>query len=233
MPTRGSPALSSWTSGRLASQSISLEASATSPLGSFSPILPVGPAEAARRPGQHRVPVAGEVLGLGAHVLLAAAEAVREQDGGPASGGVAGEVRRVDSHPVARTDQLVGAVDRGCPVGGDGAPGAGAGEHHDGGPGGDPPSGPPQCGQSKIHASTLRAGDLSAPDSFQAEPRPLPREYGTSRPGTRRRGIRRQLPGELPRSGDAARQWLRRVSGCAGTRGPRRPGPPPGPASGS
>ncbi|CAM5252302.1 hypothetical protein SALBM311S_00682 [Streptomyces alboniger] len=41
MPTRGSPGLSSWTCGCLASQSMSLRASATSPFGSFSPILPV------------------------------------------------------------------------------------------------------------------------------------------------------------------------------------------------
>lgn len=41
MPTRGSPALSSWTSGRSASQSTRRDASATSPSGSFSPIFPV------------------------------------------------------------------------------------------------------------------------------------------------------------------------------------------------
>lgn len=40
-PTRGSPGLSSRTWGCFASQSISWETSATSPLGSFSPILPV------------------------------------------------------------------------------------------------------------------------------------------------------------------------------------------------
>ncbi len=41
MPTRGSPGLSSSTSGCFASQSRSFETSATSPFGSFSPIFPV------------------------------------------------------------------------------------------------------------------------------------------------------------------------------------------------
>ena len=41
MPTRGSPGLSSSTSGRRASQSISFETSATSPFGSLRPTLPV------------------------------------------------------------------------------------------------------------------------------------------------------------------------------------------------
>ncbi len=41
MPTRGSPGLSSRTWGRLASQSMSRETSATSPSGSLSPIRPV------------------------------------------------------------------------------------------------------------------------------------------------------------------------------------------------
>ncbi len=41
MPTRGSPSPSRRTSGRVASQSISRETSAISPLGSLSPILPL------------------------------------------------------------------------------------------------------------------------------------------------------------------------------------------------
>ncbi|CAM5672900.1 hypothetical protein SVIOM74S_10504 [Streptomyces violarus] len=81
MPTRGSPGLSSSTWGCFASQSMIFETSATSPWVVQSD-LPVGLAEAARRPGQHRVAVSGEILGLLPYVVLAAAEAVAEQDGG-------------------------------------------------------------------------------------------------------------------------------------------------------
>src|SRR5690606_6660228 len=71
-------------------------------LGVVQPDLPGGLPEAARGPGEDRVAVPGEVLGLLPHVLLAAAEAVSEQDGGTAALRAGGEVRGVDAHPVAR-----------------------------------------------------------------------------------------------------------------------------------
>ncbi len=122
--------------------------------------LPGRLAEAAGRPGQDRVAVPGEILGLLPYVVLAAAEAVPEQDGGAAAARAGGEVRGVDAHPVPRVQDPVGAVDRGHLVGRDGRPRSRSREHDDGGPGGEEPPGPPkqpvQPGQSKIHASTVR-----------------------------------------------------------------------------
>ncbi len=138
-------------------------------LGVVQPDLPGGPAEAARGPGEDGVPVAGEVLGLRADVLLAAAEAVAEQHGGAAALGSRGEEGGVDAHPVAGGHDAVGAAHLGRVVRGDGGPGAGPGEHDDGGRGGEGTPGPrpPQAGQSKIHASTVRGppvGPLSTGD---------------------------------------------------------------------
>ncbi|CAM5465380.1 hypothetical protein STANM309S_01275 [Streptomyces tanashiensis] len=103
-----------------------------------------GGAEAAGGPGEHGVALAGEVLGLGADVVLGAAEAVAEEDrGAPAVSG-AGEVRGVEPYPVD-VEHPVRAVHGRWIVLGDGGPRAGTRE--DGERGGD--RGPP--GKSESH----------------------------------------------------------------------------------
>ena len=68
-------------------------------VGVVEPDLPGGRAEAAGGPGQHGVSVAGQLLGLGAYVVLAAAEAVPEEHGGPALRAARREVGGVDLRP--------------------------------------------------------------------------------------------------------------------------------------
>ena len=159
-PTRGSPGLSSRTSGLLGQPVDQLGDVGDLALGVVQPDLAGGPAESACRPGQHRVAVPGQLLRLLPYVVLAAAEAVRQQDGGAACAAGAGrEERGVDTDAVHGHDP-VAPVHRGCVVGGDGRPCPGTGEHDDGGPGGQqapgPPKQPSQAGHSKIHASTVR-----------------------------------------------------------------------------
>ena len=107
------------------------------------PDLPGGLAETARRPGENRVPVPGQVLGLLPYVVLAAAEAVREQDGRAGAAGAGREVRGVQADAVAHRHDPVGAPHRGRVVTGDGRPRPGTGEHDDGGRGGEHPPRPP------------------------------------------------------------------------------------------
>ncbi len=160
MPTRGSPALSSRTWGCSASQSISFDTSATSAFGSLRPTSPVD----LPKPRADQVSTAYPFLGLLAHIVLAAAEAVAQQDGGAALVPGGGEVRGVKTYAVHR-HHPVRAAHRGPVVGGDRRPGAGTGEHDDGGPGGQQTPGPPERpSQSKIHVSTVRGepvGELS------------------------------------------------------------------------
>jgi len=74
------------------------------------PDLTAGVAEAARRPGEHRVAVPGEGFGLTAYVVLAAAEAVADEHRGSASAAARGEVRGVQAYAAGAGEHRVGAV---------------------------------------------------------------------------------------------------------------------------
>ena len=240
MPTRGSPVLSSWTSGRLASQSMSRETSATSPSGSLSPIFPVDlPKPRADQvstayPSRARFsawPRTSSLLPPKPCASRTAGRRPRRRTGG--------EVRGVDAHPVAPAMTRSSRCTAGASSG-DGGPCAGAGEHDDGGHAGDQPSWPgprsPQSGQSKIHASTVRAAtDIRA--SHRAEPpHPAGVRHGSGVPQSwYEKAHGKSVCGDSPRrddrGGGCRRAPLRQpgAPGVGGTLpGVRRTSPVPG-----
>ncbi|EDX26534.1 hypothetical protein SSAG_06323 [Streptomyces sp. Mg1] len=229
------------------------------PLGIVQPDPAAGAAEAAGGPGQDGVPVPGQLLGLRAGVLLAAAEAVPEEDGGtfrPVGDAVAGGGE-------------VGGVDRGagmsstrswrCTAGASPAVALtvipGPRDDGEGGRAGQQAAAAAP-GKSELHVETLVAGP-APPERPQAEVPDLLRAYTTG-PEYRTRGTppRGRPTGGTIRtarpSGGAVRTVRSPAGGvrgqaagggrrqAAGWRhdarrgrarvGRRSPGPPPGPA---
>ncbi|CAM5347664.1 hypothetical protein SAVIM40S_04334 [Streptomyces avidinii] len=118
----------------------------------------LGTAEAARRPGQHGVPVPREALGLLADIVLAAAETVPEEHGGTLFRTAArSEIGGVDPG-TGHGQDLVLAVHRGR-VAGRGRGRQRTGARHDGERGGareETVSAAP--GHSELHIGTLKGG---------------------------------------------------------------------------
>ncbi|ESU47784.1 hypothetical protein P376_4235 [Streptomyces sp. HCCB10043] len=147
--------------------------------------LPAGLPEAASRPGQHGVSVGGQLLGLGPDVVLAAAEPVPDEHGGPLTGTLGTEVRGVDRHPVHAQDPVL-ALHGGRAVVGDGGPGAAAHEHGERGADRGPPArctgqqAPPSSSRG-LHPSTLNGGRKPV-ECRQGEVRGLPERYGAPPP---------------------------------------------------